>query len=133
MLRNAGCGSIGDGVRLEVEVSQLGGRWQATAISTIHVGTGHAVPQLEQIAAIDPDTLSTLPLQPARVKWFDLTKGFGFANVYGAAEDVFIHIEVLRSSGLANLEVGEAVALRVIDGEHGLMAAEVARWDHQKP
>ncbi len=128
VLRNAGRGSIGDGVHLDVDVSEVGGRWQATAISTIHAGTGPAVPQLEQFAAIDPETLSALPYQPARVKWFDLDKGFGFANVFGSSEDIFIHVEVLRSSGLASLEMGEAVALRVIHGKRGIMAAEVAGW-----
>ena len=128
VLRTAGRGSIADGVRLEVEVRQVGERWQAIAISKIHAGTGHAIPRLEQLAAINPDSFSALPYQPARVKWFDHDKGFGFANVYGLSADVFIHIEVLRSSGLANLEAGEAVALRVIDGDRGLMAAEVADW-----
>ena len=50
----------------------------------------------------EPVDLS-LPLEPARVKWFDKGKGFGFANVFGRDEDVFLHIEVLRRSGLADL------------------------------
>ena len=65
---------------------------------------------------------------PARVKGFDLVKGFGFAKIFGSSEEVFIHI-VLRSFGLAHLETGEAVALRVIEGQRGLMAAEVAGWE----
>lgn len=129
VLRNAGRGSIGDGVRLEVLVNQEGERWSATTIKLIHPGTGHAVPQLEQFAAIEPATLRDLPYKPARVKWFDLVKGFGFANLFGSSEDVFIHIEVLRSSGLAHLDAGEAVTLRVVEGQRGLMAAEVAGWE----
>lgn len=129
VLLNAGRGSIGDGVRLEVLVNQDGERWCATSITSIHPGTGHAVPQLEQFAAIDPAILRDLPYKPARVKWFDLVKGFGFANIFGSSEDVFIHIEVLRSFGLAHLETGEAVALRIIEGQRGLMAAEVAGWE----
>ncbi len=70
-----------------------------------------------------------LPLEPARVKWFDKGKGFGFANVWGKPEDVFIHIEVLRRSGFADLAAGEAVCLRVIDGRRGRMAAQVVAWD----
>ena len=54
--------------------------------------------------------------EPARVKWFDKAKGFGFANVFGRPEDVFIHVEVLRRSGLADLQPGEAVCLRVVEG-----------------
>ena len=70
-----------------------------------------------------------LPLEPARVKWFDKGKGFGFANVFGRGEDVFIHAEVLRVSGLADLDSGEAVALRIVDGKRGRMAVQVAAWE----
>ena len=73
--------------------------------------------------------LSDIPYEPARVKWFDKAKGFGFANIFGSSEDVFVHIEVLRRSGLADLQPGEAVALRVVEGARGRMAAHVAAWD----
>jgi CspA family cold shock protein len=66
---------------------------------------------------------------PARVKWFDKGKGFGFANVFGKPEDVFLHVEVLRRSGLSDLQPGEALALRVISGNRGQMAAEVVAWE----
>ena len=71
----------------------------------------------------------SLPLEPARVKWFDKAKGFGFANVFGRDEDVFLHIEVLRRSGLADLQPGEAVSLRVVDGKRGRMAMQVTSWE----
>ena len=64
-----------------------------------------------------------------RVKWFDKGKGFGFANIFGSAEDVFLHVEVLRRSGLSDLQPGEALAIRVIDGKRGRMAAEVHAWE----
>jgi CspA family cold shock protein len=63
------------------------------------------------------------------VKWFDKGKGFGFANVFGRDEDVFLHVEVLRQSGLADLQPGEALAMRVIDGKRGRMAVEVQAWE----
>ena len=68
-------------------------------------------------------------MEPARVKWFDKAKGFGFANVFGRPEDVFIHVEVLRVSGFADLASGEAVALRVLDGRRGRMAVQVLSWE----
>ncbi len=64
-----------------------------------------------------------------RVKWFDKAKGFGFANVFGSDEDIFVHVEVLRRSGLADLQPGEALALRVIEGKRGRMASQVISWD----
>ena len=60
-------------------------------------------------------------------QWF--IKGFGFANVFGKAEDVFVHVEVLRRSGLADLTSGEAVSLRIIEGKRGRMAVAVMPWD----
>jgi CspA family cold shock protein len=73
--------------------------------------------------------IAALSLEPARVKWFDKAKGFGFANVYGRAEDVFIHVEVLRTSGFADLQAGEAVCLRIMDGKRGRMAIQVTSWE----
>ena len=78
---------------------------------------------------IDPALVAAAPLEPARVKWFDKSKGFGFANVFGKSDDIFLHIEVLRQSGLSDLQPGEALALRVINGERGQMAAEVHAWE----
>ena len=63
------------------------------------------------------------------VKWFDKLKGFGFANIWGDDDDVFIHAEVLRRSGLADLTGGEAVNLPVRTGQRGKMAAEVCAWE----
>jgi CspA family cold shock protein len=84
------------------------------------------LPDLEDF---DLDQLDQVVLQPARVKWFDKGKGFGFANVFGSDADIFVHVEVLRRSGLADLAPGEALALRVIDGKRGLMAIEVSAWE----
>ena len=88
---------------------------------------------LADIADLDPATISDAPLEPARVKWFDKGKGFGFANVFGRPEDVFLHVEVLRRSGLSDLQPGEALALRVIDGKRGQMASEVLAWEAALP
>jgi CspA family cold shock protein len=70
-----------------------------------------------------------LAVEPSRVKWFDKGKGFGFANVFGRPEDVFIHIEVLRHSGFADLQAGEAVGLRIVEGKRGRMAVQVLSWE----
>ncbi len=84
---------------------------------------------LADLDEIDPEIIRNAPLQPARVKWFDKGKGFGFANTFGRDEDVFVHIEVLRRSGLADVQPGEALAIRVIDGKRGRMATEVCGWE----
>ena len=60
---------------------------------------------------VDDAEVAQLLLEAARVKWFDKAKGFGFANIWGSLEDVFVHVEILRSSGLADLQAGGAVAI----------------------
>ena len=92
------------------------------------VSNGDA-PGLEDFQSMSPEEIRATPLEPARVKWFNKDKGFGFANVFGHGEDVFVHIEVLRASGLSDLQPGEAIAMRVIDGKRGQMAAEVSTWE----
>jgi len=103
---------------------------QATEILEIwSEEVGDETPPLEDFSDVSAEELRNAPLKPARVKWFDKGKGFGFANAFGCDQDIFVHIEVLRRSGLANLMPGEAVALRIIDGRRGKMAAEVCAWE----
>jgi CspA family cold shock protein len=84
---------------------------------------------LDDFENVDYAEVAQLPLEAAHVKWFDKATGFGFANICGSSEDVFVHVEILRRSGLADLQAGEAVAIRVISGKRGKMAAEVCSWE----
>lgn len=69
------------------------------------------------------------PLVPARVKWFDKQKGFGFVNVFGNAEDVFVHMETVRRCGFQDLTGGEGMSCRTFRGPRGLMVAELQLWE----
>lgn len=69
------------------------------------------------------------PLQPARVKWFDKQKGFGFVNVFGKSEDIFVHMETVRRCGFQDLSSGEGMAVRTFRGPRGLMVAELRLWE----
>jgi CspA family cold shock protein len=129
VLRNFGQSSIADGAKIQVVTHRTERGVQAVEIISVQPPEREATPVLNDFAGIDTIQLQSTPLEPARVKWFDKGKGFGFANVFGRAEDVFLHIEVLRQSGLADLQPGEALALRVIDGRRGKMAAEVQAWE----
>ncbi|HMO09704.1 MAG TPA: cold shock domain-containing protein [Paracoccaceae bacterium] len=126
VLRNFGQNTVADGAGISVAV-QMTPRG-AQAVEVLAIEPPVAAAQDGDDAAITPEVL-LLPLEPARVKWFDKGKGFGFANVFGRAEDVFVHIEVLRASGFADLVAGEAVCLRIVDGKRGRMAAQVVSWE----
>ncbi len=128
VLRNFGQFSVADGAGIEVLVQETPRGLQAAEVFRIdppeeYEAQGHALSG----DAADLDKAG--PPQPARVKWFDKGKGFGFANVFGQQDDIFIHVEVLRRSGFADLQPGEAVALRVIEGARGRMAVLVCPWD----
>ncbi|WP_420824311.1 cold-shock protein [Tropicibacter alexandrii] len=129
VLRNFGQSSVADGARIQIEVQRTDRGVQATQVISIQPPEGNDTLPLADFQDLDPEAMANAPLEPARVKWFDKAKGFGFANVFGKPEDVFIHIEVLRRSGLADLQPGEALAIRVVDGKRGLMAMEVNAWE----
>ena len=129
MLRNFGQSSIADGAGITVKVQQTSRGVQAVEVLRIQPPDGAALVMSEEDQSGLAEDVTALPLEPARVKWFDKDKGFGFGNVFGRPEDVFIHIEVLRVSGFADLIAGEAVCLRIVEGKRGRMAVQVVSWE----
>lgn len=129
VLRNFGQSSVADSARLNVRVQKTDRGVQAVEVLQIVPPEQDEATTLTDIAELDPESVADAPLEPGRVKWFDKGKGFGFANVFGRSDDIFLHIEVLRRSGLSDLQPGEALALRVIDGKRGQMASEVLAWE----
>ena len=129
VLRNFGQSSIADNTEIKVRVQKTSRGVQAMEVLTV------AAPEITPLAFSEEDQASLpaevteLALEPARVKWFDKDKGFGFANVFGRPEDVFVHVEVVRASGFADLQAGEAVCLRIIEGKRGRMAVQVVSWE----
>ncbi|MDU8942166.1 cold-shock protein [Ovoidimarina sediminis] len=128
VLRNFGQSSVADAAGIEIIAQQTARGIQAIEVLRIDPPEPDGDEE-ESEAEIGEAVDTSLPLQPARVKWFDKAKGFGFANVFGRPEDVFLHVEVLRRSGLADLQPGEAVSLRVVDGARGRMAVQVTSWE----
>ena len=128
VLRNFGQSSVADAAGITIVAQETARGIQAIEVLEIEP------PATEEETGRDGGNLTepvdlSIPRVPARVKWFDKAKGFGFANVFGRPEDVFLHVEVLRRSGLADLQPGEAVTLRVVDGARGRMAVQVTSWE----
>jgi len=127
VLRNFGQSSVADQAGIEIVIQETDRGIQTTEILRIDPPLSEGGETQNEFNRIED--LNTDDLEPARVKWFDKAKGFGFANVFGSADDVFVHVEVLRRSGLADLQPGEAICIRVEDGERGSMATHVMPWD----
>lgn len=127
VLRNFGQSSVADQAAIEIVVQETDRGIQTTEILRIDPPINDGDQILDEFDT--QEDLDVDDLEPARVKWFDKSKGFGFANVFGSPNDVFIHVEILRRSGLADLQPGEAICIRVSDGERGSMATHVLPWD----
>jgi len=127
-LRNFGQSSVCDRAMVDVTVQETQRGLQVVEVFEIQPPVNEAGVEDDDNLLTDAEVLA-LPLEPARVKWFDKIKGFGFANVFGRPEDVFIHMEALRRSGFADLQPGEAVGLRVSEGERGRMAVMITPWE----
>jgi CspA family cold shock protein len=119
-------------VRLVAEQGERG----LHAVELLEVEDGAAPPQPAAEPAAAPRPTDVLeqatgagPLQPARVKWFDKQKGFGFVNIFGEPEDVFVHMEIVRRCGFPDLSSGEGMAVRTFRGPRGLMVAELRLWE----
>jgi len=127
VLRAFGFTSVAEGAEivLRVQVTERGR--QAVEVLDI-VPT--VPPPAGVIPVVMPGTEAAGPLEPARVKWFDRVKGFGFVNIYGRPEDVFLHMETLRQYGYGEVVAGDVLAVRVTAGPRGPMVYEVRSWDY---
>lgn len=57
------------------------------------------------------------------VKWFNVTKGYGFIEPEDGGKDVFVHITAVQRSGMEGLEEGQKVSFEMEEGRNGRLAA----------
>ena len=129
VLRNFGQSSVIEGAVIEVTAVKTARGRQALEVLSVAAAQSESGAPIAELESLAEDDLAALPLLPARVKWFDRNKGFGFANIFGRRGDVFLHLEVLRRGGLADLLPGEAVGLRVFTAPRGMIAAQIVAWE----
>lgn len=131
VLRAFGHSTITEGSRIELVAQESPRGLQATEVISVAPAedpTYHEPHYAPPTHAVD-DSATDGQFRPARIKWFDKTRGFGFVTIFGSATDVFVHMETLRQCHISDLQAGEAVAVRVAEGPRGKMVAEIRPWE----
>lgn len=63
------------------------------------------------------------------IKWFDVSKGFGFIVPDGDLPDVLLHVTCLREDGFQTALEGARVVCEAVNGQRGLQALRVLSMD----
>lgn len=59
------------------------------------------------------------------VKWFNLTKGFGFIQPDNGSTDIFVHASAVERAGMRSLSDGQKISYEVVrDRKSGKSSAE---------
>ena len=85
VLRNFGQGSVADQSRIKVVIQKTERGIQAQQVLEIEPPESD---QMEASTGMLIEIPDGTPFVPARVKWFDKAKGFGFINAFGDPDDI---------------------------------------------
>jgi CspA family cold shock protein len=67
-----------------------------------------------------------------RIKWFDVSKGYGFIMPDGDMPDILLHVTCLRRDGYQTAYEGARVVCEVLDRPKGLQAFRIISMDESE-
>lgn len=132
VLREHGRRSLPEGAIVECVPVRLERGLQAKRILSIDLSS--ALPQQPRSSMPPSERADRRALaetagefEPVEVKWFNRVRGYGFVKRpdESGGEDVFVHMETVRSAQLPELQPGQKLEARVAPSAKGLTAIEL--------
>ena len=132
VLREHGRRSVPEGAIIECVPVRLDRGLQAKKVISIDLSS--ALPQQPRSSIPPSERADRKALseaageyEPVEVKWFNRVRGYGFLKRPDEAggEDVFVHMETVRTARLPELQPGQMLEARIAPSAKGLTAVEV--------
>jgi len=132
VLREHGRRSVPEGAIIECVPVKLDRGLQAKRV--LSIDTSSALPQQPRSSMPAGERADRKALadnagafEPVEVKWFNRVRGYGFVKRpdESGGEDVFVHMETVRTSHLPELQPGQRLEARIAPSSKGLTAIEL--------
>lgn len=132
VLREHGRRSVPEGAIIECVPVRLERGLQARKV--LSIDTSAALPQQPRSSMPSGERADRRALaenagafEPVEVKWFNRVRGYGFVKRpdESGGEDVFVHMETVRTAHLPELQPGQRLEARIAPSGKGLTAIEL--------
>jgi len=90
------------------------------------------IQSLNRVVRLDGPTggASEIPVEiTGFVKWFDVSKGYGFVVPEAGGQDILLHVTILKRDGFNTIAEGARIVLEAIEKSRGRQAVRVLSID----